>query len=264
MTLIRNHISQISDASMAQDIPQYDRPDFFNTYLTLPRQQKGHDSAPEWPTLRGMIGTVTDQQVLDLGCGLGWFARYAVESGAAHVDASDISNKMIEKAEELSAKELVSKIKYEVMDLNEAELKIGAYDLVYSSLTFHYLSNESFARLLKQIHRSLKPGGRLVFSVEHPIYTAPSNPCLETLADGREVWALDNYAEEGLRETNWLGGARKYHRTMTTYLKSLLDAGFVIQDFVEWMAIMEDVEKNLQWMVERHRPMFLIVKVDKL
>jgi len=51
---------------------------------------------------------------------------------------------------------------------------------------------------------------------------------------------------------------------MTTYLKSLLDARFVIQDFVEWMASMEDVEKNLRWMVERHRPMFLLVKMGKL
>jgi hypothetical protein len=74
-TLISTGISQISDVSMAQDTPQYDRPDFFNAYLTLPRQQKGHDGAPEWPILRRMIGTVADQQVLDLGCGLGWFTR---------------------------------------------------------------------------------------------------------------------------------------------------------------------------------------------
>jgi SAM-dependent methyltransferase len=141
-----------------------------------------------------------------------------IETGAAQVDASDISNKMIEKAGELTANELGSKIKYEAADLNEVELKTGVYDLVYSSLTFHYLSNELFARLLKQIHGSLKPGGRLVFSIEHPIYTAPSNPSLEILADGREVWGLDNYAEEGLRKTDWLGGVRKYHRMMMTYL----------------------------------------------
>lgn len=249
---------------MAQDVPQYDRPNFFTAYLTLPRQQKGHDGAPEWPTLRDMIETVTDQQVLDLGCGLGWFTRYVIEAGAAQVDAADISNKMIEKAEELTASELGSKIKYEVADLNEVELKTGVYDLVYSSLRFHYLSNESFTRLLKQIYGSLKPGGRLVFSVEHPIYTAPSSPSLETLADGREVWALDNYAEEGLRETNWLGGVKKFHRTMTTYLRGLMNAGFVIRDLAEWMASIEDVEKNPQWRAERHRPMFLLIRVEKL
>lgn len=249
---------------MTQEIPLYDRPDFFDAYLTLPRQQKGHDGAPEWPTLHEMIGAVNDQEILDLGCGLGWYTRHAVESGAATVDASDISSKMIQRAKDMTPEGLQSRINYEVSDLNDLVLKTSTYDLVYSSLTFHYLPNESFTRLLKEIYTSLKPGGRFVFSVEHPIYTSPSNPSLEKLADGREVWPLNNYAEEGLRETNWLGGVKKYHRTMTTYLKGLMDAGFVIRDFVEWMAKREDVEKNPQWTAERHRPMFLLIKVEKL
>ena len=249
---------------MAQEIPLYDRPDFFDAYLTLPRQQKGHGGAPEWPVLRDMIGPVSNQHVLDLGCGLGWFTRYAVENGALKVNALDISSKMIQKAKELTREELQSKIHYEVSDLNHVEIDIGVYDLVYSSLTFHYLSSDSFARLSQQIYSALKSQGRFVFSVEHPIYTSPSNPSLEKLPDGREVWPLDNYAEEGLRETTWLGGVKKYHKTITTYLQVLLGAGFAISGFVEWMPDTVDVDKNPQWKIERHRPMFLLIKVEKL
>jgi hypothetical protein len=36
----------------------YDNPAFFANYLDLPRQQQGHDGAPEWPILMAMVGTV--------------------------------------------------------------------------------------------------------------------------------------------------------------------------------------------------------------
>jgi SAM-dependent methyltransferase len=53
---------------------------------------------------------------------------------------------------------------------------IGAlfYNLVYSSLTFHYV--EDLARLYREIHSSLQQRGKLVFSVEHPICSAPIRP----------------------------------------------------------------------------------------
>lgn len=62
------------------DTPIYDRPSIFENYLQLPRQQKGLDGAPEWPIMRTMIGDLKERRVLDLGCGLGWFARYAAET----------------------------------------------------------------------------------------------------------------------------------------------------------------------------------------
>jgi SAM-dependent methyltransferase len=243
--------------------PLYDREEFYNAYLTLPRSQKGLDGAPEWPTLRSMVGSVTGQDILDLGCGLGWFARWAVESGATGIDASDISVKMIERAEELTPAEMKPKISFAIKDLNDIGLQEGVYNLAFSSLTLHYLSTESLRRLLGLIFASLKPGGRFVFSIEHPIYTAPSKPSPEKLHDGREVWPLDSYAKDGLRETNWLGGVKKHHRTMTTYLKELMGAGFVLSDFDEWMPSEEYTKKEPMWKFERDRPMFLLMKVVK-
>lgn len=248
---------------MTDEQPLYDREDFFNAYLTLPRSQKGLDGAPEWPALRSMIGPVTDQNVVDLGCGLGWFARWAAESGAAGIDASDISLKMVERAEELTPDNMKPKISFSIQDLNNIGLQGDIYNLAFSSLTLHYLSTESLRRLLELIFTSLKPGGRFVFSIEHPIYTAPSNPSPKKLDDGQEIWPLDSYAKEGLRETDWLGGVKKHHRTMTTYLKELMRVGFLLGDIDEWMPSEEDIEKEPLWSFERHRPMFLLMKVVK-
>jgi len=60
--------------------------------------------------------------------------------------------------------------------------------------------------LTSKVRRALVSGGSLVFSVEHPIYTAPSNPKWRT-ASGRKFWPVEGYLEEGPRSTDWLARA---------------------------------------------------------
>ena len=106
-------------------------------------------------------------------------------------------------------------------------------DLVYSSLAFHYI--ERLDALLAEVHRALVVGGRLVFSVEHPIYTAPSNPGWSVDPTGRKTWPVDGYLNEGARSTDWLTkGVIKQHRTIGTYLGLLLRGGFTISHVEEW------------------------------
>lgn len=62
---------------MTQNI--YDDPDFFEGYGQLPRSRDGLDGAPEWPSLRAMLPNVAGRRVVDLGCGYGWFCRWAAE-----------------------------------------------------------------------------------------------------------------------------------------------------------------------------------------
>jgi 2-polyprenyl-3-methyl-5-hydroxy-6-metoxy-1,4-benzoquinol methylase len=66
---------------MTQNI--YDNPSFFQGYGQ--RSIHGLDDAPEWPSLRAMLPDMRGRHVLDLGCGYGWFCRWAREHGAAHV-----------------------------------------------------------------------------------------------------------------------------------------------------------------------------------
>src|SRR4051794_13212306 len=63
-------------------------------------------------------------------------------------------------------------INYHRADLDLLELRAAAYDVAYSALTLHYLSD--LPRLLAIVHRALRPDGSLVLTVEHPIYTAPT------------------------------------------------------------------------------------------
>lgn len=154
---------------MTQNI--YDNEEFFEGYSRLPRSVEGLDGAPEWPALRAMLPDLRGRRVLDLGCGFGWFCRWARENGAERVLGLDVSMKMLERAQ---AETRDAAITYSKADMEQLELDPASFDLVYSSLALHYVVNLS--RLMAQVHRCLVPSGSFVFSVEHPIYTAPAEP----------------------------------------------------------------------------------------
>lgn len=75
---------------MSQNI--YDNEEFFAGYAKLPRSLHGLDGAPEWPALRALLPDLRDLNLLDLGCGYGWFSRWARQQGARHVDAAGRKN----------------------------------------------------------------------------------------------------------------------------------------------------------------------------
>jgi SAM-dependent methyltransferase len=166
---------------------------------------------------------------------------------------------MLDKARSLTT---VEGIEYQRADLEEIELAEADYDLVFSSLAFHYLVN--LPALFREIRKALRPGGRLVFSIEHPIFTGPTRGGLVTAEDGRKIWPLDAYQREGLRLRNWfVDGVRKQHHTMGTYLNILLRAGFELTDFVEWCPTAEDLQKFPDWETEFIRPTFLLIGATK-
>lgn len=68
---------------MTQNI--YDDATFFAGYSKLPRSVEGLDGAGEWPALKAMLPAMSGLRVVDLGCGFGWFCRWAREAGAAQV-----------------------------------------------------------------------------------------------------------------------------------------------------------------------------------
>ena len=211
---------------MTQNI--YDNDEFFAGYSQLGRSVDGLDGAAEWPAIQAMLPSLAGSRVADLGCGFGWFCRWARGAGAASVLGLDVSENMLARARGFGDDPAIT---YGRADLEDLRLPETEYDLIYSSLTFHYIVG--FAGLLARIHAALAAGGRLVFSMEHPIYMAPSHPRFALDAEGRRIWPIDRYLEEGPRQTDWLAkGVIKQHRTLGTTLNLLLRAGFTL-DHVE-------------------------------
>jgi SAM-dependent methyltransferase len=142
--------------------------------------------------------------------------------------------------------------------MEQLELPADSFDLVYSSLALHYVENLS--GLMSQAYRSLVPGGALVFSVEHPIFTAPVEPGWSLNAGGRKTWPVDGYLDEGPRSTDWLTkGVIKQHRTLATYINMPVGHGFLITHVSEWGPTAAQIVAQPSWADERQRPPFLLV-----
>jgi 2-polyprenyl-3-methyl-5-hydroxy-6-metoxy-1,4-benzoquinol methylase len=208
-----------------------------------------------------LLGDVSGRRVLDLGCGAGQLALYLAEAGAAEVMGIDASQRMLDVARTRRAHPRIS---YRQTSMEDADFSAGAFDLVVSSLALHYVHD--YAGLVGRIARWLAPGGLLVFSTEHPIYTARGSA--DGWVIGTEgtpiVWAIDHYAEEGLREHRWfVPGVRRYHRTIATLLNGLIDAGLVIERVMEPAPSDTWLRDRPQDADERRRPMFLLVRARK-
>lgn len=238
---------------------KYDKESFFQKYSQMLRSQKGLRGAGEWSALQKMLPDFNGKQVLDLGCGYGWHCKYAADHHALSVLGTDISQKMIHRARELNA---APQIDYQCIAMEDLSFPAAVFDVILSSLAFHYI--EDFGALMKNISRWIKPGGSLVFSVEHPVFTAYGTQDWYYDEKGNILhFPVDNYYYEGHRDAVFLGETViKYHRTLTTYLNTLLQNGFVIQQVVEPQPPEEmmDIEGMRD---EMRRPMMLLVAATK-
>jgi SAM-dependent methyltransferase len=242
---------------MTQNI--YDTPAFFEGYSKMSRSVEGLAGAPEWPALQALLPPMSGLNVVDLGCGYGWFSRWAQEQGAAQVLGLDVSHKMLARARAMTSAPTVT---YAIADLEQLDLPAGTFELAYSSLAFHYIVD--LKRLFQTLHQVLVPGGRLVFSIEHPIFMAPRNPGWQVDAQGRKSWPLDSYQLEGPRVTNWLAeGVIKQHRTLGTLLNLLIQTGFTLSHVQEWGPSEADLKALPVLAEEQERPMMLLVSAHR-
>lgn len=239
---------------------KYDDDHFFDQYGQMSRSVMGLKGAGEWHALRGLLPDMKGKWMLDLGCGYGWHCKYAVEQGAEGVVGIDLSEKMIRKARQINSDQ---RIDYRIAALEDFDYSAQQFDVVLSSLTFHYIS--SFDDICSNVNLSLKSGGEFIFSVEHPIFTAQGRQQWHRNADQEiEHWPVDNYFDEGLRSANFIGQeVHKYHRTLTAYINGLINNGFQILGLIEPQpdpGILDSIEGMRD---ELRRPMMLIIAARK-
>lgn len=238
---------------------KYDDEIFFKKYSEMSRSTNGLSGAGEWSELQKLLPDFTGKRVLDLGCGYGWHCLYAAENGAASVLGTDISGKMLETARE---KNPHPSITYQQAAMEDLDFPEGSFDIIISSLAFHYVKD--FASLVKKISSWTAPGGRFIFSVEHPVFTAYGTQDWYYDESGSILhFPVDNYYYEGQRNAIFLGEpVVKYHRTLTTYLNTLLTSSFELEHIIEPQPP-EDMMDIPGMKDEMRRPMMLLVSAVK-
>lgn len=239
---------------------KYDDPVFFAKYARMDRSRFGLKAAGEWRTLEPMLPDFTGRDVLDLGCGYGWHCAYAAEHGARSVLGLDISRKMLAVAREQHAAPV---IEYRQAAMEDADFAEGSFDVVLSSLAFHYVAD--FGPLVRKTARWLRPGGDFVFSCEHPVFTAEGSQDWYRDENGNILhFPVDNYYIEGERQAVFLGErVTKYHRTLTSYVNALLSNGFALTGLAEPQPPQEMIDAIPGMADELRRPMMLILAAKK-
>lgn len=238
---------------------KYDNEVFFKKYSEMNRSTQGLKGAGEWSELEKVLPGFAGRSVLDLGCGYGWHCMYAAENGAREVLGTDISQRMLDAAAEKNSHK---RITYRCCAMEELSFPEESFDVIISSLAFHYV--QDFRTLAGNISRWLRPQGDFVFSVEHPVFTAYGTQDWYYDKDGTILhFPVDRYFYEGKRDAVFLGEhVTKYHRTLTTYLNTLLNNGLLIKNIIEPQPPEEMMDiPGMQ--DEMRRPMMLIVAAQK-
>ena len=114
------------------------------------------------PALVELAGDVTGRRILDVGCGSGPILADLRDRGAM-VTGVDASAGMLEQARA----RLGTGVDLHVADLAEPlPFDDDSFDDVVASQVLHYLKD--WGPTLAELHRVLRPGGRLIVSEEHP------------------------------------------------------------------------------------------------
>ena len=239
----------------------YDNKRFFDGYLEIRKSKNNHNDLIEQPAMKRLMPDVKGKSVLDLGCGYGVNAIEFINKGAKKVVGIDISTKMLEVAKRENSHPCVE---YLNMDMSEISSLKEKFDVVYSSLAFHYV--EDLKGLLRNIRELLNDGGVLLFSQEHPITTATIDGKGDFNKDesGKYLsYTFSNYSNRGKRVVSWLvDGLIKYHRTFSDIINAIMDTGLRISAMEEPIPNEKTIEKVPRMAKELIKPSFLIIRAE--
>jgi len=176
----------------------------------------------------GLLGDVTGAHVVEVGAGAAHCARWLAARGA-HVVATDVSARMLAGAARLNATTGVA------VPLVQADARRLPFASASADVVFTSYGAIPFVADARRVHaeaaRVLRPGGRWVFSVTHPVRWAfPDDPSARGLTADRSYFDRRPYVEaDDSGEVRYA----EYHRTVGDHVRDVAAAGLRLRDVVE-------------------------------
>lgn len=168
------------------------------------------------PATLDLLGPVEGLEVLDAGCGPGIYAEALLARGA-RVIGCDASARMVELARERVGG--AADLRQHDLDQPMNWQPDASVDVVLCALAYHYVTLR--ASFLADVHRMLRPAGRLIISTSHPTS--------DWLRLGGSYFASEAVTEtwsQGWQVTAW-------RVPLTQLCEEFADAGFWIERLVE-------------------------------
>ncbi|BAY66616.1 type 11 methyltransferase (plasmid) [Calothrix brevissima NIES-22] len=230
----------------------YDNPDVRAKYIARRTQSDNPNDTLERPIFLELAGNLNQLDIIDLGCGDASFGKEALLQGARSYIGIEASSAMIDLAL-ATLTNTSGKVYHERLETWKAQSEQA--DLVASRLAFQYVEN--LEPVFREAYQALRPGGRMILSVEHPVIT--SN--FTSLAEGhRTTWLVDDYFKPGARSHQWLGHAvTKYHRTLEEYFDLIRMTGFKLEHIRESCPQPQNFSSQKEYERRMRIPLFLFL-----
>lgn len=175
--------------------------------------------------------TLTGAVVLDIGCGEGLITRAVAARGAAALGV-DPTSALIEHAQAAERAQPIGAIYRQDDGSTLSSVGNATIDWVTAALSLNNIPDLDSA--IESIKRVLEPEGRIAFTVPHPCFNAPRGGSVTINGSPRRL--IGDYFAEGfwrLNEPQSVRRAGNYHRTIATYVNTLMNHGFALDVLAE-------------------------------
>ncbi|MDO5077950.1 class I SAM-dependent methyltransferase [Corynebacterium sp.] len=171
-----------------------------------------------------LLGDVSTLDVLEIGCGSAPCSRWLAEDGVGFITAFDISANMLNFGRS-------PRIPLVQADATAMPYATNSFDVAFSAFGAIPFVADS-AALMHEVARVLRPGGKFVFSITHPMrWIFPDDPGVTGLTVYTSYFDRTPYVER-----DSVTGAATYvehHRTLGDRVRELIGAGFILTDLIE-------------------------------
>lgn len=195
------------------------------------------------PAQERLLDLKTGDRVLDIACGAGRFTR-RMATKAVNIVAFDHSEKFIERARRRTV-EHRDRIEYRVLNAADrpALLSLGERRFDAAVCTMAFMDMAEVTPLLSTLPRLLKPGGRFVWSVTHPVFNSGDAKMMaEVEEDGTSLvtkyrMKVGDYLACRMVTGIGISGQPEqqhyFHRPVSALLNACFDHGFVLDRIEE-------------------------------
>jgi SAM-dependent methyltransferase len=241
---------------MSENSEFYDKPNIQAQYFAHHTQPDNPKDTLERPLFRELTGSLKSLDIVDLGCGDAAFGQEALSQGARSYVGIEASRSMVALARQALVG-VAATIHHQQIESWQADDEQA--DLVTSRLALNYV--EHLQPVFDETYRVLRPGGRMIVSVEHPVIS--SNYAY--LSQGRRTtWLVDRYFQPGARVHQWLGQeVTKYHHTLEKYCELMIETGFNLIRIRESCPQRENFTSQEEYDRRLRIPLFLLLVVQK-
>ena len=237
----------------------------------------GHDvyrDALNTPAFLSILPQIEGLEGLDIGCGEGSNTRKLAKRGA-RMRAIDIAPTFIGHARGREAEAPLG-IDFQVGDGMALPFADASFDFATSFMALMDMPDQHLA--FREVARILRPRGFFQFSILHPCFMPPYRRNMRDEHGRVRALEVGRYFEstDGEVETWWFSTVPqderrkvapfqvpRFHRTLSTWVDFIVEAGLTVEKFAEPRATLEEAEAEPEVADTRVAPIFLHARVRK-